>query len=628
MQYGVFFINMSCVCIAIMIGVLLFISNRRYNMRDLLFKINLVFYILAAVIDSAYEYILEPEATSITSTWNATYAFHNFVDIFILLMMFCYQLYICVLLDIEKKFYKKYLIFQSIVFVISAIFIFISRFTHFGFYIENGIVHDSIVCPFGVGYLIALFGIGYISLKFKKFFITRIFNTLFFLIVFSASIFIFQEIYFGGIATMLTFLLPIITMFYLLHSFSYDMTTGAISFDFMNELIKNMYESKRKYGYVAMYLDDPRDLIKGNLELRTFFYHFNEKYFRRFFIFHPFKNCFILTYDKSLNNPNLEQLQYDFEKLYDKFNIDYRIMILKDFDYPFESATSFVDFFKMIKKTIKTNTFYYATQEDLDRYEKKETILRHLKEIDETKDLDDERILLYCQPIYDVKTHKFSGGECLIRLNLPNMGIVYPDDFIPIAEEFGYVHTLSLIVLNKTCKTIDELYKQKVDFERLSVNFSFMDFKDDNFEENVLSIISKYNFPAEKLGIEVTESQNDIDFNNVKDTVNHFKNFNINAYLDDFGTGYSNLERIMEIPFYVIKFDKSLLKAYRNNDNNKILIENFSKIFKSLNYKILFEGIENLEDEKLCIDLGFDYLQGYRYSKPVPIEEFKSFLTT
>ena len=139
-------------------------------------------------------------------------------------------------------------------------------------------------------------------------------------------------------------------------------------------------------------------------------------------------------------------------------------------------------------------------------------------------------------------------------------------------------------------------------------------------------IISRNQIAYDKIAIEVTESQSEADFRTTKDKVIQLQALGIKFYLDDFGTGYSNFERIMEIPFDIIKFDRSLLLEYGRNEASRYMVNTFADMFTHLHYKILFEGIENDSDETACKRMNASYLQGYKYSKPIPIEQLKTFL--
>ena len=98
-------------------------------------------------------------------------------------------------------------------------------------------------------------------------------------------------------------------------------------------------------------------------------------------------------------------------------------------------------------------------------------------------------------------------------------------------------------------------------------------------------------------------------------------------YLDDFGTGYSNMERILELPFDIIKFDRSMVIASGQDTRSEHIVEKLAKMFSDFKYSVLYEGVENNEDENRCLSMSATYLQGFKYSKPIPIDQLQAFLT-
>ena len=117
------------------------------------------------------------------------------------------------------------------------------------------------------------------------------------------------------------------------------------------------------------------------------------------------------------------------------------------------------------------------------------------------------------------------------------------------------------------------------------------------------------------------------DFNAINYNIQMLEKNGVNFYLDDFGTGYSNLERIMNFPFMTIKFDKSLLYKAISDNNMDELVEGMVNIFKKRGFILLVEGVENDEQSQYSINKGFDYIQGYKYAKPIPINELINYFS-
>ena len=143
----------------------------------------------------------------------------------------------------------------------------------------------------------------------------------------------------------------------------------------------------------------------------------------------------------------------------------------------------------------------------------------------------------------------------------------------------------------------------------------------------MIRVIRANDIPFEKIAVELTESQNETDFNMVRDKINHLKEYGITFYLDDFGTGYSNMERIMELPFDIIKFDRSMVIESAQSRNSEFMVNTFADMFRKLDYGVLYEGVEDESDEARCIRMLAGYLQGYKYSRPIDITGLGNFLS-
>ena len=150
--------------------------------------------------------------------------------------------------------------------------------------------------------------------------------------------------------------------------------------------------------------------------------------------------------------------------------------------------------------------------------------------------------------------------------------------------------------------------------------------RDADFCDDVTTIINNTGLAPDKIAIEVTESRNELDFERVRKVMDTLQLIGIIFYLDDFGTGYSNFARIIGLPIDIIKFDRSLTIMSGKDEESKYMVGSFSDIFENSEYQVLFEGVEDDADEQRCIDMNAQYLQGYKYSKPIPIRQLGSFL--
>ena len=171
--------------------------------------------------------------------------------------------------------------------------------------------------------------------------------------------------------------------------------------------------------------------------------------------------------------------------------------------------------------------------------------------------------------------------------------------------------------------SLDEGYQ----ISRVSVNLSVEELGEKDFMEEFKSIVRAAGIDFHTIAVEFTESQNDTEYELVQECVSEFKQLGVCTYLDDFGTGYSNFDRILSLKLDVVKFDRSLLLMADQDANSRFMLDYFSTAFERLGYKVLYEGVETDAQEELCIISHADYLQGYKFSKPIPIEELPRFLT-
>jgi EAL domain-containing protein (putative c-di-GMP-specific phosphodiesterase class I) len=268
----------------------------------------------------------------------------------------------------------------------------------------------------------------------------------------------------------------------------------------------------------------------------------------------------------------------------------------------------------------QNSSYYYVIKpQDMDDFAEFYDITVALKDIRNRGDLDDDRIIVYAQPIYSVEQGSFRVAEALMRIKVGEK-VVCPDKFIPVAETTGCVHTLTMIILNKVCKAVENL-EESYDFDAISINVSSKELSHKTMYQDLLDIIEKYDIDVSKIRMEITETamfENDELANRNMQILDRE---GIQLYLDDFGTGYSSLERVMNCPVKTIKFDKTLL--YKSLDDNRMedILTYMIEVLKKNGFVTLVEGVEDESQNRFSVERGFDYIQGYHYAKPTPIEE-------
>ena len=430
--------------------------------------------------------------------------------------------------------------------------------------------------------------------------------------------------------TVVSFMFPVLAMLYLVHSNPYDIELGAIDAKALEDLVSYNYEKKRSMIFFSLYLPDFDEEGKQfTKEMQTAIRRFASEYFKAGVLFQVSSGHVILMAEKR-RNPDYENRvnkiinAFNVEK--EKFGYDFKIVLGETVD-EVSRRKEYVSFIRIIQDHIDMNTIHMVEYEDIERFNNYEYVLSELEDIYRKKDLRDTRVMAYCQPVYNIRTKKYDTAEALMRLKLPDMGMVFPDKFIGLAEANGYIHVLTQIILQKTCDEIKNLLKKGYDFKRISVNVSVLEMRDEKFTSDIEQIIEASGIPEEKVAIELTESQSESDFELMKDIIDSLKGKGVKFYLDDFGTGFSNMERIMGLPFDIIKFDRSLVIASDSDERAEKMVSSLANMFAELDYSVLYEGVENESDEERCIRMSASYLQGYKYSKPIPMIELSRFFS-
>lgn len=233
---------------------------------------------------------------------------------------------------------------------------------------------------------------------------------------------------------------------------------------------------------------------------------------------------------------------------------------------------------------------------------------------------------VYYQPLYSVEKDRFTEAEALVRLRGDDGLFVSPEEFIPIAEETGLIEEIGYFVLGKVCKSICSLLQQGLEIESVSVNISVVQLMKSDFVPRVLQIIRGSGITPHRIIFEITESILIRNFAVVAEKIMTLSEAGIRFALDDFGTGYSNLAQVIDLPFHVVKIDKSLIWDSMNNQRCYTMVKSLTDTFKSIHLMVTAEGVETLEHDHFVRICGCDRIQGFRYARPMPWEQALEYL--
>ncbi|MEW8440582.1 MAG: EAL domain-containing protein [Candidatus Thiodiazotropha taylori] len=266
------------------------------------------------------------------------------------------------------------------------------------------------------------------------------------------------------------------------------------------------------------------------------------------------------------------------------------------------------------------NTFRFFTNELNNKISEKmalETELSHALELNE--------LYPVYQPILDISNHELVGAEVLLRWNNPQLGIVPPSEFIPIAEQSGLIRPITDWLFQRILEDVTAWNNRPDDFW-LSVNVPPNYFCDTSFSKAITRINHQAEEAGVRLCIEITENlllQGD---SNVLDTFEHLSTLGIESAIDDFGTGYSSLAYIKKFPLNHLKIDRSFVEGLPHDEDDRALTEIIVLMSKKFGISVIAEGVENEEQADFLHSLDIKYAQGFLYAKPMVSESFDNYL--
>ncbi len=240
--------------------------------------------------------------------------------------------------------------------------------------------------------------------------------------------------------------------------------------------------------------------------------------------------------------------------------------------------------------------------------------------------LKENKFEVYYQPIYSKIDKRITAAEALIRLYDDKMGFISPEEFIPISEKNGNIVKIGKFVFETVCNFIATHDLNKLGLNYISINLSVVQCMQKKLVEELFSIIKQYNINSNQICLEITETSAAFSPEILSNNIKTLSDANIKLSLDDYGTGYSNLSYVMNLPFNIIKIDKSLVWSSFETKKSKIALESIVTMLKKLNLTIVAEGIETEEQAYELIRIGCDLLQGYYFSKPVNQERFIEYI--
>ncbi|WP_134929246.1 bifunctional diguanylate cyclase/phosphodiesterase, partial [Pseudomonas protegens] len=236
---------------------------------------------------------------------------------------------------------------------------------------------------------------------------------------------------------------------------------------------------------------------------------------------------------------------------------------------------------------------------------------------------------VHYQPQVDARDNRIVGAEALVRWQHPELGAQSPTEFIKVLEDSGLILEVGTWILDEACLAFSQLIEQGlVDPHHFSlcVNISPRQFRQNDFVERIEHSLTAYALPSSLLKLEITEG---IVIQNLDDTINkmrRLKKLGVSFAMDDFGTGYSSLTYLKRLPVDTLKIDQSFVRDATHDPNDAEIIRAIVAMARSLNLKVIAEGVETPQQLEFLQGLECHLYQGYLHSQPLPLSEFKKLL--
>jgi len=244
--------------------------------------------------------------------------------------------------------------------------------------------------------------------------------------------------------------------------------------------------------------------------------------------------------------------------------------------------------------------------------------------------IDSNQLELFYQPIVLMGNTALAGFEALIRWRHPNLGVVSPDEFIPLAEKTGLIHRIGQWVLQQACTDWRDLrplcLQNPAHLPFISINLSSPELCGPGIVESIQACLDAHHIQAKELRIELTETIVISNLASISAALGQLRTMGVGIALDDFGTGYAGLSYLQSLPFSCIKIDKAFVQQMHSSQRSFQIIKSALELSRKLGLTTVAEGIEDEPTGTALANMGCTYAQGYHYGRPMPIAAVGSWM--
>jgi EAL domain-containing protein (putative c-di-GMP-specific phosphodiesterase class I)/CheY-like chemotaxis protein len=238
---------------------------------------------------------------------------------------------------------------------------------------------------------------------------------------------------------------------------------------------------------------------------------------------------------------------------------------------------------------------------------------------------DRKEFVLFYQPQINISTGVVTGVEALSRWHHPEFGLIYPDNFIDRIETLGLMDRFCWITAERALNEIKQFSILNGHLPRLAINVSVSSLRDLKFPDIFMNLARKYDFPAERIVLEITESGL-MEFSLALDVLTRLRMRNFQLSIDDFGTGYSMLKQLQNVPAIELKIDKNFVRHMHVNHADLVMVEKIIEMGHELEMEVIAEGVETEQQFRMLKERGCDGVQGFFFSRALPPDELQHWL--
>lgn len=285
------------------------------------------------------------------------------------------------------------------------------------------------------------------------------------------------------------------------------------------------------------------------------------------------------------------------------------------------SVSKMIDQAKMASKECKGSyiqNYSIYTDEMGKRIMREQELVNNMEQA-----MKQKQFVLYLQPKYGLKKNKMRGAEVLIRWKEPKEGMISPGEFIPIFEKNGLIMKLDYYVWEQSCILVRKWLDEGKKPIPVSVNISRVSMYNPRIVEEIHELVVKYDIPVELFHLELTESAYTTNSEAILEAIDKLHEYGFTILMDDFGSGYSSLNVLKDMDVDLLKLDMKFMSNTKKQERSESILANVVRLAKDLELPVIAEGVESKEQVDFLRDIGCEYVQGYYFARPMPVEDYE-----